>query len=560
MEEILEASVTQSTGPTSETWELQWHRATIKRLYLDEDKTLPQVMAIMKRDHDLKATVKMYKRRLTLWRMDGKYLKRSEVKQIARKKIERDGECKSSRFYIKGREVKMEKIQRYLKKHGFLSLEDFEQAASPDTQSNHVVCTTPAQSPMSPAVDENRIESQEMTQTRYIGIIRCDASTSKEARTVEWDAMSLRRISGLRHFLSLSPQTRSRQLLSLSPILRTPTLPTALLLPEQMLSISSFYRKATFEAGTWETRANGYLYSKFNPHPVRQFKWTGDCHTAVGLIRQRKYVQSRQVVSHMCTKMELYIKLGNPDLLRSLLYVTRSLQVDDMHEISSIVTRHAYHVATTCLGSSHPVTRMCSMLMELGAIEDGLSARLLQHDVDRLEKELGRWHLTTMQTLRELMDVMDASEAVDRSRASLAECEIVYAKNDERWFRCMDMLARALFADKQAEDAEIIAWDLLNALDSGSPIPYAHSHKARVLHLLYQILHGKGDLLEAERCARRSVFEAVYANGWRDPETIRFMVDHVDILRWLGIEGQAEQVDAQIQDLLGPPEIIELLS
>lgn len=45
---------TVKQGPAHEDWER--HRATIKRLYLDEDKSLKDVMFIMKNEYDLHGT------------------------------------------------------------------------------------------------------------------------------------------------------------------------------------------------------------------------------------------------------------------------------------------------------------------------------------------------------------------------------------------------------------------------------------------------------------------------------------------------------------------------
>lgn len=114
MEEIPNTSVTLSAGPTREMW--QTHQATIKKLYLHEHRTLKQGMQIMKRDYGLDATEKMYKRRLTLWRMDNKNLRKKDVKHIALRKVERDAVGKRSQFFIKGREIDMENVYNYLKK------------------------------------------------------------------------------------------------------------------------------------------------------------------------------------------------------------------------------------------------------------------------------------------------------------------------------------------------------------------------------------------------------------------------------------------------------------
>jgi hypothetical protein len=49
-----EALASAQGWPTEDDWAL--HRSTIKRLYLEENKTLKELMEIMKREHALKAT------------------------------------------------------------------------------------------------------------------------------------------------------------------------------------------------------------------------------------------------------------------------------------------------------------------------------------------------------------------------------------------------------------------------------------------------------------------------------------------------------------------------
>ena len=78
--------ITITNGPQPDVWET--HRLTIKRLYLDEDKPLKEVMAIMQRDYGHRGTTKMYKRRITKWRLD-KNCKAREMKAIAWKKVAR---------------------------------------------------------------------------------------------------------------------------------------------------------------------------------------------------------------------------------------------------------------------------------------------------------------------------------------------------------------------------------------------------------------------------------------------------------------------------------------
>lgn len=65
--------------------------------------------------------------------MDCKYLKKSEVKQIVHAKVARNAAGKRSAFKSKKRQIDLASVQRYLKKHGFPSLEAFDRVASPFT-------------------------------------------------------------------------------------------------------------------------------------------------------------------------------------------------------------------------------------------------------------------------------------------------------------------------------------------------------------------------------------------------------------------------------------------
>ena len=132
------STVIRSTGPSAGEWEL--HQPTIKRLYLDQDRTLPDVMKIMQQQYSFKASTKMFKRRLTLWKMDSKNLKKSEVKQIAHMKVVQDAAGKRSAFQIKGRQIDARDVVRYVNTHGFSTLVDYVQASSPFVNDDEVIC------------------------------------------------------------------------------------------------------------------------------------------------------------------------------------------------------------------------------------------------------------------------------------------------------------------------------------------------------------------------------------------------------------------------------------
>ncbi|KAI1091162.1 Clr5 domain-containing protein [Rostrohypoxylon terebratum] len=124
-------------------WEA--HKDTIKKLYLEQNKTLKQVEQTMARDHKFHATIGMYKKRIKAWGFDKK-LKEHEVVELLRQKAERDSAGKASVFFIRGRQVDFERIRRYVEsKPNLLSKLEGVYEKRP---SGIVVCRTPSPVPI----------------------------------------------------------------------------------------------------------------------------------------------------------------------------------------------------------------------------------------------------------------------------------------------------------------------------------------------------------------------------------------------------------------------------
>ena len=451
-----------SEGPSPDMWEQ--HRSTIKRLYLDEDKTLPQIKQIMEHEFKFKATSKMYKRRFTLWKIDGKNLKRAEVKQIARRKVERDTVGKSSRFSKKGREVDMADVRQYLRKHGFSSLEQFNQAASPGEYSGDIVCLTPSRSPVSPGFDNYMFDVQDLAQDDGTHILHY-GQTSAALSIIGQDPISTESPSSPSNCLALSPVTRSRWLLSLSPVPRILALPKALSLPERILSTLSSYLMGNFEMGFWETGRNGKLVSMKASNLESHAGWSSYAVTSIEYFREKKYVQFRQIMGEVCANMELCIKCELPDLLPQFVYTLYLLHKAGLSEPVSILVHHAYNAATELLGASHPLAKVCSMLLELGAGQLELQSRLLRCQTDTLEKELGLWHNETVWARNLFLYTIDPGEAVDRARALNRGWDTTGSGSEWSWFEINDSLAWALMQDKRYAEVEQTCRKVLENLD-----------------------------------------------------------------------------------------------
>ncbi|PMD39544.1 hypothetical protein L207DRAFT_428284, partial [Hyaloscypha variabilis F] len=101
--------------PSLSEWERV--RPLIKQLYVDEDRTLKEVMDTLVRDHGHKATIKQYKVQINKWKLDKTY-KEAEARAVLRKKIQRDALGKDSVFRVRGKPVTIENVRRYFKRRG----------------------------------------------------------------------------------------------------------------------------------------------------------------------------------------------------------------------------------------------------------------------------------------------------------------------------------------------------------------------------------------------------------------------------------------------------------
>ncbi|KIW23143.1 uncharacterized protein PV07_11366 [Cladophialophora immunda] len=121
------------------------YRSLITRLWMDENLPLRKIMEIMETQHGFKATIKMYKSKLSAWGLC-KHNKLDDVREILQRRERRKALGKKSIFILRGRPVDMADIERYAKRKGLnVSLEEPTTAKS--TQAPYLVCWTPPPTP-----------------------------------------------------------------------------------------------------------------------------------------------------------------------------------------------------------------------------------------------------------------------------------------------------------------------------------------------------------------------------------------------------------------------------
>ncbi|KAK3494219.1 Clr5 domain-containing protein [Neurospora hispaniola] len=105
---------------------LDKHRDTIYRLYITENKTLSQVIDIMKRDHNLLASDKKYKRYFKIWGFEKNY-KTSEMISMLKMQQKRLREGKKTIFCNEhGQKIPKSKFTRFKNRHTIREFADEE--------------------------------------------------------------------------------------------------------------------------------------------------------------------------------------------------------------------------------------------------------------------------------------------------------------------------------------------------------------------------------------------------------------------------------------------------
>ena len=536
------------------------YQQTIEQLYLESNIKLLQVMEIMARDHNFKASVKMYKRRLTRWKADGKNLKRNQVKQIGRRKVERDAVGLQSSFLIKGREIDMKKVLRYVRKHGFQSLEDFMQAASPSADGSEVSCYTPDSIPTPVTVQSEYLDLTNNLEQQDGRIVQRGESRGYSKTSTSHDSPASWCVQHHQSLLSLSPESRSRILLSLSPVTRPPLLPTVHLLPERLLSSFDWYLQRGFEAGIGRQGRDGGVESGSNPGDVSPIGIITSCRTSAELLHKQSYVQARQVLSQLFAEIERRIKFYSATLIDDILCGVVELQLNNFHDISAMMMRHGASTASQLFGSHHPVTLFFHNMLKLGTLESVLEARLRKYHVDYLQKSLGKWHLETLEIRCRFIDALDTAEAVEQSHRLIRECKAVCVTTDLEWLLTMDHMAWTMFHNKQYEEAERISQGLFDAANAARvAVASAGMYKVRALYHLSLCRLKSDDIIAAENYIRCCIDEGAALEGRSNSEALGYMIDRVDLLHKLERTEEAYNLQREIDQMLGPPEIKELL-
>ena len=517
------------SGPGAEVWET--HRSTIKRLYLDEGKTLNEVMTTMQNDYGLKATIKMYKSRISKWAL-AKNSKAKETKAIARKKVQRDDVGKASSFRTKGRQVEIEKLLRLVKRKCRRPIEGLvARNESPEAEVIHSLNP----SPQTPRSGRRRTGPS-------------IPSSTAVRKQLLWMKDGLCRLTApSKIFRSLEP-------------------PRHLLIPELVLSAIKTFLQGSFNG--WSTDEDGYLVGRKPVICSTSGRYAIDtfhesCITATKLLEQRLFVEARQLLFKACEKSKDIVEEGHPKTIAIIFDIYFRLKYVGCGDFAIKVFEHLKATAMTSSASTRTFCQFFERMLLLDQNDEEVYYTAWKCSEDILERHLEPfnwpWLLSRLNHIQRLSSKSCWQEAEMLLRSLSKICGQTCGKSDQRNLEVLYRLARNLYKQGNLKESEEIGQHIVQcAKNSKKRGNFAYcTILALDIVSRAQRRQGNGDL--AENSLKHCIGIAIQEYGEEDPLTIHYSLQLEEFLLGWGRQEEATALAAQRTRILGPPEIKELI-
>ena len=550
-------------GPGPEVWET--YRPIIKRLYLDEEKTLKDVMAIMQREYDYKATIKMYKSRIKKWGLD-KNCKANEMKAIARKKVERDAIGKTSSFRVRGRPIEVEQVLRHSKRKSYHSLENLvvrEKFPRPKTPSC-IEVSTPGLSDASPSSDDARFVDSASITVRKSQFIR-DQTQSQQTPGSYGRKMDLAHPSSdLLNGQLLHRNASLRRLSFLGRISRSPEPPRDLLIPERLFSAIKILLQNCGDRDLWITDGNGTLVPR---QTVRRrgscryaiWEFWDYCLSAAHSLDNKLFVEARQLLSKACEKSKDVVEEGHSQTIGSILSIYLWFKQKGYTDAAIQVYKYTRSIMMMTPSSTGAFRHFIENLLLLDQNVEEVCFTAWKCNVDIFEQHLEPFHDTLLTSRLDYIEVIGWSiswqEAETFMWSLLKQLEQLCGKSDSRCCRVLQSLAYLLYNQNRFEEAEWVGHDAFQRADHLE----SRAWKLNALYIVSEAQYYQDKDDQAKDNLERCIDMATVSYGEQHPLNLKYLLRLEQWLSYWGQREEASAVAARRIRLLGPPEIEELM-
>ena len=551
-------------GPRPEEWET--HRSTIKRLYLDERKTLKDVMATMEQKRNLRgATVKMYKSRFNKWGFD-KNCKASENQAIVRKKIERDAVGTAPSFRIRGRQIGFEKARRHLRGKSHYSLKTVV------VSEKYLPSATPSENKVS--TPGSSISSLSSNGAHFVNSARLTVAEGgltpphQKPRNFWLTGSPTHPNSDLVGRQSFWVNNNLQCLSSLgriSPLLEPPR---HLAIPERLFLGIKTLLQSSWDKDLWSTNERGYLVSRKNAYGLGSaekaiFSFLDYCVTAMCLFKRGLPVEGRQLLSKACDTCTDIVKEEHARTIPIIFLMYSRLASEGYGDAAIEVLKYLKSVAMKTSSRTPAFGQLMENLLLVDQDVEDVYFTAWKCSEDIFKQHLEPFHRTWLESHLDYIEQIGLRNgwwaAESLLRPLLTQCEHLCGQSDPRCQEILYKLAWNLFFQGKFDEAErlgqIILWYASPSQSDGIDATWT----LRALHIISAAQYSQYKNDQAEASLRRCVDLAANFYGEQHPTTLR---RSLRLEKWLVSWGRGEEAStlaAQRALILGPAEIEELI-
>lgn len=491
-------------------------------------------------------SAKMYKTKITKWKFDKK-IKEEEAWEILRLNFQRELCGKESQFRLRGKRITVDDVLRYFKRKG-IRHPDPSTYQSRASTSSAIVCHTPCPSPRLDPTQGLGVLTQTSDSfgTEFGDMLLSPQNEWQfaEADTLPWS-------SDFHQFLQDLLATSE---LNSHEIPKSPLPPRSFLVMEKILTGVIKYYGAAFSNKLFKTSKNGYL-TLSNNRSNRSFhtEFFSFCASGIDKMELGMFVEGRRCFSKASGLVASILSTQHPDSLPLILESVLRLNSRGYAEIAIIIVCFMRDLVSRIPG--HPWTQMLS---HFGSLDKSTIGDTLLETwrcvCDNFVKYLGQFHGTALDlhadfvlyssrdpvhTFRKLLEVREGS------RDQLG-------KNDDRLISLQFRLGQALYGQKRYIEALDVLESLLCILEQARADRFMRS---ATLALASYCKYSLGQVAEAVSNLEKSVAILEDVHGRLHPVTLRFRVMLAGWMRELGRENEANALDAEVDQMIGPDDV-----
>ncbi|KAH8600223.1 hypothetical protein B0O99DRAFT_590601 [Bisporella sp. PMI_857] len=354
-----------SMAPNKWASPMDWERVKpiIRELYVDEGKTLKEVMGIMERDYGHRGTKKMYVTRVLKWGYD-KNNKKDDMMFILHKQTKRAAMSKQTEFVIRGRVLSEDDVAQYFsrRKGGVPDSSELPiEARTPE----HISYRTPSPQPQ---------ETNSLAQHTYLRHNRSPVPflpNDSRVMSSEGDHPSASHEGALSHGLpsnyaiSYLGANDVRRIFSINIDLpHQPASPRSFSVSEELFYSIRNYFDGSFDSGSWTIDADGNCISTRRQATDHISAWIDYCRTASALIESKSFLEARIMLSNACALIQPMLEHEDPRTLRGLVEGFLHLKRKGHDQVIAILMKYISEMATivTRTRNDRPLSKICRLL------------------------------------------------------------------------------------------------------------------------------------------------------------------------------------------------------